>query len=268
MSSINVNNDKGFKEEKDDGNENSKLNETNISNNDKLHKQKYKRIIQNIKLIVFLMISFIFIKFYSVSIKKIDIIYIKRTNINLNEIKKELNQKSKMRKLNEKVENITSKDNIINIEDDNNKKIGVAFVHNDLNSDSISKFITLTSSYLIKTGKYNICFITRENDGELKNISKTENIDYFILFNELSTGTINLYKSLGKKVIGVFHKIFLPKMPYGSYEYRSLKHFELYDSLIFISSYNNYYENLNFKKAVFIRNLCSFEPSKIINSFS
>jgi hypothetical protein len=284
MSSIEFNNDKEFKEEKDDGNENNKLAETNASNNGELKKPKNKRIFQNFKLIIFLIFAFIFCRFYSVSIKTIDIKYLKRANINLNDIKKELNQSNSMRKLNEKNENIISKDNMINIKDDN-KKIGVAFVYNTFISKDISKFISLTSDYLIKTGKYDIIFIVGkninkkypynrdikrfawENNRELiKNISKTKEIDYFIFHNEVSNNTINFYKSLGRKVIGAFHGIFLSRMLKGSVnEYRNWKNFNLYDSLIFISPYDYFYKNLNFKNAIFIQNLYSFEPSEIIN---
>jgi hypothetical protein len=279
MSSIDNNNDKEFKDEKDDGNENNKLTEINPLNNGELKKPKNERIFQNFKLVVFLILAFIFCKFYSEPIKTINIIYLKRTNINLNDIKKELNQKNSMRKLNDKNENIITKDNMVKIKDDNNSKIRVAFVYSSVNSKNISKFINLTSNYLMKDGKYDISFITGknnkkkyiynrgtkrfiwENNGELmKTILKTENIDYFILHNELSSSKINYYKSLGRKVIGVFNGLFL--------SYRNWKLFNLYDSLIFISPYDFFYKYLNLRNAVFIQNLYSFEPSVIINLFS
>lgn len=284
MSSINVNNDKESKEDKDDGNENNVLAEKHPSNNGELKNTKNKRIFQNFKLIVFLIFTFIYFKFYSVSIKTIDITYIKRTNINLNDIKKELNQKSSMRKLKDKDENINAKDIMINIKNDNNEKKGIAFVYNTFNSKDISKFITLTSNFLMKTGKYDISFITGKNNnkeytynrgikeftwevnGELKKYkSKIENIDYFILHNELSPRIINFYKSLGRKVIGVFQGIFLSQIFHNSInKYKNWKEFTLYDSLIFISPYDYYYKNLNLQNALFIQNLHSFEPSEII----
>ena len=288
MSSIDINNNKEFKEEKDDGNENNKLTETSPSNNQQLKKLKNKRKFQYFKLIMLLIFAFIFCKFYSVSIKTVDITYIKRTNININDIKNELSQRNNMRKLNEKNENIINKDNMINIEDNNNKKIGVAFVYNTFISKDISKFISLTLNYLMKNGKYNIIFISGksickkytynrdikrfvwENDGEIiKNMSKNENTDYFILHNELSNNTINFYKSLGRKVIGAFHDIFLSRMLQGSDNvFRNWRNLNLYDSLIIISPYDYFYRNLNFKNAIFIQNLNTFEPSEIFNSFS
>jgi hypothetical protein len=102
----------------------------------------------------------------------------------------------------EKQDNITNKDS--------NKKIGLAFVYSTLYSNGIARFITLTANYLMKTGKYDICFITSNPYGKefaynnsikrffaynnyslISNITKNENIDIVILQNVLSPSVVD-----------------------------------------------------------------------------
>ena len=181
-------------------------------------------------------------------------------------------------------ENLTdSNDTTIN----GTKKIGLAFVYSTLFSNGIARFITTTANYFMKTGKYDIVFITGEpyrkeysydkrikryagmdNFTIIKNITKHENIDFFILQNCLGKNTINFYKSLGKKVIGMFHGIYMSPMFHNEpLDYKNWLNFDLFDSFIFIAADDYYfYKNLGFKNEIFIPNLYTFEPKEIKES--
>ena len=167
------------------------------------------------------------------------------------------------------------------------QKIGIAFVYSTLYSNGIARFITVTANEFMKTGKYDICFITgepyykeykyhpgikrfiaKDNRTKIKQLAKTENIDFFILQNVLGKSTINFYKSLGKKVIGMFHGVYMSAMFHGNiYGYKNWNNFDLFDSYIFIAADDYYfYKNLGFKNEIFIPNLYTFEPSSIKSS--
>ena len=182
--------------------------------------------------------------------------------------------------------NIPNKLNTL-IYNDPNKKIGLAFVYNIMHSNGIAKYIILLADYLMKTGKYDICFITSEpNPKDLKynntikrfnaynnyhkilNITLNENIDIFILHNVISVGTVNFFHRLGKRAISIFHGLFVSPMAMNNLKiYRSWKNFDLFDSYIFVSSDDYYfYKKLGFQNEIFIPNLCSFEDNKKQNS--
>ena len=177
-------------------------------------------------------------------------------------------------------------DEIIN-KNKTKEKIGIAFIYSTLYSNGIARFITVTSKNLLKTGKYNIFFITgkpyykefsyepeikryiaHNNYTLIRNISKHEKIDIVVLQNVLSTSVVKFYKNLGQKVICMFHGVFMSSM-YSNYleSYRSWEQFDSCDSFIFIASDDYYfYNHLGFKNAIFIPNLYTFEPSEIKNS--
>ena len=177
-------------------------------------------------------------------------------------------------------------DEIIN-KNKTKEKIGIAFIYSTLYSNGIARFITVTSKNLLKTGKYNIVFITgkpyykefsyepeikryiaHNNYTLIRNISKHEKIDIVVLQNVLSTSVVKFYKNLGQKVICMFHGVFMSSM-YSNYleSYRSWEQFDSCDSFIFIASDDYYfYNHLGFKNAIFIPNLYTFEPSEIKNS--
>ena len=177
-------------------------------------------------------------------------------------------------------------DEIIN-KNKTKEKIGIAFIYSTLYSNGIARFITVTSKNLLKTGKYNIFFITgkpyykefsyepeikryiaHNNYTLIRNISKHEKIDIVVLQNVLSTSVVKFYKNLGQKVICMFHGVFMSSM-YSNYleSYRSWEQFDSCDSFIFIASDDYYfYNHLGFKNAIFIPNLYTFEPYEIKNS--
>ena len=167
------------------------------------------------------------------------------------------------------------------------KKIGLAFVYSSLFSNGIARFITVTANHLIKTGKYDICFITKkpynkefkynstikrfiayDNYSLITNITKNENIDIFILQNILAPSIIKFYKKLGKKVIGMFHGVYMSAMFHGNIRsYRNWIDFDYFDSYVFIAADDYYfYKKLGFINEIYIPNLYTFEPEEIENS--
>ena len=192
-----------------------------------------------------------------------------------------------------KLDRISKENTIIINKKDNstnnilNKKIGLAFVYNTLYANGIARFITVTANNLIKTGKYDICFITSNpygseyiynssikrfflvnNYASIRNLTKYENIDIFILQNVYSPSEVSIYHSMGKKVISVFHGSFMSPMVFNSVRlYRGWSDFDLFDAFVFIVSDDYYfYKKLGFKNGIYIPNLLTFEPKETINS--
>ena len=168
------------------------------------------------------------------------------------------------------------------------KKIGIAFPYYNLHANGIGRFITVTANNLIKTGKYDICFITEKppSAGEfsydsrikrfvaynnytlLQNISKHENIDIIVLQNVLSSSLVQFHRNLGQKVICMFHGVFLSAIVHDLIEhYKNWDKFDVCDAFIFIAADDYYiYKHLGFKNAIFVPNLYTFEPSEVKSS--
>lgn len=180
-------------------------------------------------------------------------------------------------------ENLTDRNSNFN----GTKKIGLAFVYSTLFSNGIARFITVTANHFMKTGKYDIIFITGkpyhkeysydkrikryigdDNFTIIKNITQHENIDFFILQNFLGPNTIQFYKSLGKKVIGMFHGVYMSAMFHNEpLDYKNWLNFDLFDSFIFIAADDYYfYKKLGFKNEIYIPNLYTFDPKEIKES--
>ena len=298
-----------YKEEQDiDENENSKLSEINVI---EYSNSKYKKSSKNkcfkFCLVIFITI-FIFFIFFLISFKLVSIINNnKENNINNdNNINaEEIDKNKKINLLNDnqiindskKLENnivVNKTNNIIDNPNNNatkttdnnpnkiNKKIGLAFLYVTLYSNGIARFITTTANNLMKTGKYDICFITSkpyskeykynsnikrfialDNYTLIRNITKHENIDIFILQNVISPWSADFYRSLGKKAISIFHGVFMSAMTMNHFlTYRKWNNFDSFDSYVFIASDDYYfYKNLGFKNEIFIPNLIPFEPS-------
>ena len=294
-----VNNDSGEDEQESD---------LTVLNKKKVHeRKKYKNKNNNnkhiyINCITFLMILIIFIIsfsiiFFIISLKydnnsdnSIDNYNINISNFNINESKR-LNNISNNSNNTIEVKNIEN--NIIknisnnNTENNNNKKLTIAFVFSSLFANGIARFITVTANYLMETGKYDIYFITgkqyikdykynekikrvfiHNNYTLIRNFTKYVKIDFFILQNALGKNIVDFYRSLGKKVIVIFHGLYMSALFHGYVSsYRNWDQFDYYDAFIFIS-YDDYYfyKKLGYKNAIFIPNLYTFEPSKIKES--
>ena len=179
-------------------------------------------------------------------------------------------------------------DEQISIKNKTKKKIKLAFNYYNLHANGIGRFIAVTANNLIKTGKYDICFITEkppspgefEYDSRIKrfvsnnnytiiqNITKNENIDIVVLQNVLSENVARFYQRLGQKVICMFHGVFLSTIIHNIIEhYKLWNQFDSCDSFIFIAA-DDYYvcKNLGFKNEIFMPNLYTFEPSEIKSS--
>ena len=169
---------------------------------------------------------------------------------------------------------------------ENNKKeekIGIAFIYHILHSNGVARVISLTSDYLMKTGKYNVYLITgnqtskdykydnrikrfigHENRTLIKNLAKTLNIKYFILNNQLTESLIRFLQSLNAYVIGIFHGVYLSAIFHNNTKtYRSWYKYDFYNSFIVVAPDDLYfYKKLGYKNGIFIPNLYTFEPSK------
>ena len=291
----------------------------NFYNNKKVKQKCCKSVL------FFLISGLILILFFGMSLKMIIIInnisanrnkndYINNLILNISDETKNntINSEVKMNILNDKISinilnNISdNKENNINDFTTNNtinnatnritdniisnnpeKKIGLAFLYTSLFSNGIARFITVTANYLIKTGKYDICFITNKpyhkefsynssikrfialnNYSLIRNISKYENIDIFILQNVISSSAVKFYHSIGKKVIGMFHGCFMSAMAMDHLNsYKNWNDFDLFDSYIFIDADDYYfYKKLGFKNEIYIPNLNTFVPSETKSS--
>ena len=168
------------------------------------------------------------------------------------------------------------------------KKIKLAFNYYSLQANGIGRFIAVTANNLIKTGKYDIYFITEKpptagefeydsrikrfvsnnNYTKIQSISKQENIDIVVLQNILSTNVVRFYQKLGQKVICMFHGVFLSAIVHNIIEhYKLWDQFDSCDSFIFIAADDYYiYKNLGFKNEIFMPNLYTFEPSEVKSS--
>ena len=289
MTSINVNTEDSSREDPEQENENARLREMDIveyyNNSNSVKRQKNSTLCYKIMIGVFI-VALVF-TFFLLSKKTVDIIYEDRTSLN-NINKKDENV------LAVNVNNITNEKVSFeqNIQNNNQaynktKKIGLAFVYSTLFSNGIARFITVTANHFMKTGKYDICFITEKpyhkeytynssikrfiahnNYTLIRNNSKTENIDIFIVQNVISPEVVNFYRSIGKKVIGMFHGVFMSSMFHGSVTgYKNWINFDLFDSYIFIAPDDYYfYKKLGFKNEIYIPNLYTFEPSETKDS--
>ncbi len=205
--------------------------------------------------------------------KKIELINDKKTEI-LNDIKNENNITNKIEEvINKFVFNSTH-------------KLKIAFIYSSLYANGIARFISVTANNLIKTGKYDIYVITEysyskdywidnrimhliaKNRTLIKMAAKDLNIDVVILQNVAGKSTYNFYKGIGKKVIGMFHGLFMSGMFHGGVDtYKTWDGFDCFDSFVFIG-YDDYffYKKLGFKNEIFVPNLYTFEPSEVKSS--
>ena len=182
---------------------------------------------------------------------------------------------------------IDSTSNEILGENATNKKITLAFLYSTLSANGIGRVITVTAKYLIKTGKYNLIFITEKpynrefsydksikrfycynNYTLLRNLSKYEKIDIVVLQNVCSKSVVKFHHNLGQKVICMFHGIFMSAM-YGNHvtSYKNWEQFDSCDSYIFIGPDDYYfYKKLNYNNSMFMPNLYTYDPHEIASS--
>ena len=143
--------------------------------------------------------------------------------------------------------------------------------------------MTVLGDYFIKSGKYNVYFITEpqreielkynekikriyahNNQTLIKSLIKEEKIDFLILNNVFSPYVIQRYRLLGLKVIGIFHGVFMSAMFNNNTNmYRKWKNLKLYDAFIHLTIDDYYFYNkLGFDNNIFIPNLYTFNPNE------
>ena len=209
-------------------------------------------------------------------------------NINQIESKKDNNTNYNINKNIQKIQNnekaveIKKKQNNL-VKNKMDEKIGVAFVYHILHSNGVARVISITSDYLVKTGKYNVYLITgkpnqkdykydnrikrftcHENRTLIKQLVQRLNIKFFILNNQLTESLIKFYQSLNANVIGIFHGVYLSAVFHNNTKaYRIWYKFNLYNSFITVTADDLYfYKKLGYKNEIFIPNLYTFEPSE------
>ena len=270
-----------------------------ISNNNINKKRRKKRVFKNFTknkslfrfslffiILILLILGFvIFLAIYSLKNENSNKIEEDINNVDV--IKEEENIKEKD-EINITLSNITNK-----IEETINKfvfnstnKLKIAFVYSTLYANGIARFISVTANNLIKTEKYEIYVVTKYKYGKdykldnrikriiaknrtlIREATKDLNIDFFILQNVGGSYIVNYYKKFGKKVIGMFHGLYMSAMFHGSVgPYKTWNNFDYFDSYIFIG-YDDYffYKKLGFKNEIFIPNLYTFDPSEVQSS--
>ena len=196
-----------------------------------------------------------------------------------------INNNPEFLKISKKIEELESK--IENIDENSErKKINVAFVNSYLYLNGIARYITVLSSLLVKTGKYNVYIITEQStdyDFEfnkkvkrivmkrdfqaIKDCDEENDIQIYILSNDLSD-YIDIYHSFGKKVIGIFHGTYLQSIFSNNTDnYQIWGNFQKYDTFIHIIPDDYYiYKKLGFNNTIFIPNPYTFEPRKTPSS--
>ena len=167
------------------------------------------------------------------------------------------------------------------------QKIGVAFISPVLYGNGIGRMMTLLTELLMKTGKYEVYLISeqtteldfkynkkvkreiqKKDEQLIRDFDEANDIQIYILNNDVSN-TIEIYKSLGKKVIGIFHGVYLSCVfTNGPDIYRSWHRFNNFDSFIHIipDDYWVYKDNFGFNNSVFIPNLYTFDKNKTPSS--
>ena len=181
-------------------------------------------------------------------------------------------------KLDKKIEKMDKKINHLN-EISEKKKIGVAFIQPALYANGIGRIITVLTELLAKTGLYDVYLINEKitpndfkvyeevkrviqikNKFEIRKFDKKNNIQFYVLNNDLSE-YIEIYKSLGKKIIGIFHGVFLSCIFTNHTSiYSSWNRFSLYDSFVQIIADDYWvHKKFNFQNVVYIPNLYTFE---------
>ena len=167
-----------------------------------------------------------------------------------------------------------------------NRKIGVAVVISSLYGNGIGRFLSVLTELLAKTGKYNVYLIVeqitsldlpyykdvvriiqKKDEKEVAEWDKNHNVDIYILNNDVST-YLDTYKSLGKKVIGIFHGVFLSCIfTNHTILYQQWYRFDYYDAFVQIIPDDYYiYKRLKFENQIFIPNLYTFEHTQTPSS--
>ena len=183
-----------------------------------------------------------------------------------------------IKQLNEKIKEL--EDKYVNMEKEVvKKKYGIAFVNQNLYGNGIGRLLSILSELLMKTGKYNVYLINeqatqfdfkhhkkvkreiqKKDEQEMKDFDEANDIDFYILNNDVSNA-VDIYKSYGKKVIGIFHGVFLSCVfTNDPLIYHSWGAFSKFDSFIHIIPDDYWvYKKLGFTNNIYIPNIYTFD---------
>ena len=171
---------------------------------------------------------------------------------------------------------------------DISEKIGIAFINKSIFLNGIGRMLSLLLNELVKyEEKYKIFLITDkayeqdfvmdeeikrlpiyENKTLIDQLDKDQNIQYYVLNNEISLEEINFYRSFNKKLININHEAYLSSIYTNNSDiFKIWKNFLLYDAFISLVPDDYYiYKNLGMNNTFFIPNLYTFEPFKTPSS--
>ena len=165
----------------------------------------------------------------------------------------------------------------------NDKKITVGFLYPSMSGNGISRFMQVTGDNFIRSGKFNVIFITKppqkkelsfnpaikrfycyDNFTIMKYVFKKEKIDFLIMNNYFSSSVINSMKAAGVKTIGIYHGVYFSSMFNNDTTlYNIWKNLDLFDAFVHISADDYYFfNNFGFHRNIFIPNMYTFDQSQ------
>ena len=161
-----------------------------------------------------------------------------------------------------------------------NRKINVGFFYTSISGNGISRFMQVTGDNFIKSGEYNVIFITKSKQKKELNINPKikrfycydnftlvkkvlieEKIDFLILNNYFSNNIIKSIHKIGVKAIDIYHGVFMSSMFNNStHLYNMWNNLELFDAFVHISADDYYFmTNFGFQRNIFIPNMYTFD---------
>ena len=187
--------------------------------------------------------------------------------------------------LNNKIEQLESQ--IKNLDNEViKKKIGVAFVNPHIYGNGIGRLLTILSELLMKTERYDVYLINeqttqldfkyhkkvkreiqKKDEQVIRDFDEANDIQIYVLNNDVSE-TVDIYQSLGKKVIGIFHGVYLSCVfTNDPLIYRSWHLFSKFDSFIHIVPDDYWvYKKFGFTNSIYVPNLYTFDHTKTPSS--
>ena len=162
------------------------------------------------------------------------------------------------------------------------RKINIAFIQPSIYGNGMGRILTVLTGLLAQTGLYDVYIINektlpnefpvhpgvkrviqKKTKEEIVKFDKENKIQIYVLNNDLSD-FIEIYKSLNKKVVGIFHGVFLSCIfTNNTVIYRHWGRFNNYDSFVHIIADDYWvYKKFNFSSLVYVPNLYTFDHTK------
>ena len=167
------------------------------------------------------------------------------------------------------------------------KKVKIALVSQHIFLNRIARFLIVLGELLSKTGRYEVYLVNEVESKELdfkyykkikrhiipknlqslKDFDDENDIDIYITNNDLSN-IIDIYHSFGKKVIGIFHGVFISCVFQNkTIVYRSFQFYPKLDAFVHIIPDDYWiYKKLGFNNTIYIPNVNTFESKSTVSS--